>query len=45
LTIRDKQRVLAKHIGMMLVEGFPMMVYASVIEPFRAANVLSGAAW
>jgi transcriptional regulator GlxA family with amidase domain len=28
---------------MMLIEGFPMMAYASVIEPFRAANVLSGA--
>lgn len=30
------------HIGMLLIEGFPMMAYASVMEPFRAANVLGG---
>jgi AraC family carnitine catabolism transcriptional activator len=28
-------------LGILLVEGFALMAYASIIEPFRAANVLS----
>ena len=29
-------------VGFLLVEGFALMSYASIIEPFRAANILSG---
>jgi len=29
-------------IGFLLIDGFAMMSYASVAEPFRAANVLAG---
>ena len=29
-------------LGLLLVDGFAMMSYASVIEPYRAANVLAG---
>jgi transcriptional regulator GlxA family with amidase domain len=29
-------------VGFLLIEGFALMSYASVIEPFRAANRLSG---
>ncbi|ESR24499.1 GlxA family transcriptional regulator [Lutibaculum baratangense] len=32
----------AKRLGFLLVPGFATMSYASAIEPFRAANVLSG---
>lgn len=28
--------------GLLLIEGFALMSYASVMEPFRAANVLAG---
>ncbi|GAA0313204.1 GlxA family transcriptional regulator [Sphingomonas oligophenolica] len=34
----------AVHIGLLLIDGFALMSYASFVEPFRAANVLSGAA-
>jgi len=30
-------------IGLLLVEGFSLMSYASIVEPFRAANDLAGA--
>ncbi len=30
-------------LGLLLVDGFALLSYASFIEPFRAANVLSGA--
>ena len=33
----------ARSIGVLLIDGFAMMSYASVVEPFRAANVLAGA--
>ncbi len=29
-------------LALLLIDGFPLMSYASVIEPFRAANSLSG---
>lgn len=29
-------------LGLLLVDGFALMSYAAVIEPFRAANVLAG---
>lgn len=35
---RNERRTL----GMFLTEGFSLMSYASVIEPFRAANILAG---
>ncbi len=31
-----------QHIGLLLINGFPLMPYAAVIEPMRAANLLSG---
>ncbi|WP_233838910.1 GlxA family transcriptional regulator [Paraburkholderia sp. ZP32-5] len=32
----------ARNIGILLIPGFAMMSYASVIEPLRASNALSG---
>ncbi|HUO23411.1 MAG TPA: GlxA family transcriptional regulator [Caulobacteraceae bacterium] len=29
-------------LGLLMVEGFALMSYASIVEPFRAANVLAG---
>jgi len=29
-------------LGLLLIEGFALMSYASIVEPFRAANVLAG---
>lgn len=29
-------------LGFLLIDGFAMMSYASIVEPFRAANLLSG---
>ena len=29
-------------VAIHLIEGFPLMAYASVVEPLRAANILSG---
>lgn len=29
-------------LGLLLIEGFSLMSYAAIIEPFRAANVLAG---
>jgi transcriptional regulator GlxA family with amidase domain len=34
----DKQR----HIGFLLLPDFPLMSYASAVEPLRAANILAG---
>jgi len=31
-----------RHLGFLLIDGFALMSYAAVIEPFRAANVLAG---
>jgi transcriptional regulator GlxA family with amidase domain len=31
-----------KSLGFLLVNGFALMSYASVVEPFRAANILAG---
>ncbi|WP_324740307.1 GlxA family transcriptional regulator [Tsuneonella sp. CC-YZS046] len=31
-----------RSIALLLVEGFPMLAYASIVEPFRAANILAG---
>jgi transcriptional regulator GlxA family with amidase domain len=36
------ERLPAIKIGFLLIDGFAMMSYASVAEPFRAANVLAG---
>jgi transcriptional regulator GlxA family with amidase domain len=33
-----------RSLGLLLVDGFAMMSYASIIEPFRAANRLAGRA-
>ncbi|WP_375393271.1 GlxA family transcriptional regulator [uncultured Sphingomonas sp.] len=38
--IADETRTL----GLLLIDGFALMSYASVIEPYRAANVLAGRA-
>jgi len=32
----------SQHIGLLLLPGFPLMSYAAVVEPMRAANLLSG---
>jgi len=32
----------ATRIGFLLIDGFALMSYASIMEPFRAANVLAG---
>jgi transcriptional regulator GlxA family with amidase domain len=32
----------ATQIGFLLIDGFALMSYASIMEPFRAANVLAG---
>src|SRR5580692_11409180 len=29
-------------LGLMLIDGFALMSYASIVEPFRAANTLAG---
>jgi transcriptional regulator GlxA family with amidase domain len=39
---RPPKRDRPVRIGYLLVDGFALMSYASVAEPFRAANVLSG---
>ncbi len=31
----------AIHIGLLLLDGFALMSYAAIIEPYRAANILS----
>lgn len=33
-----------KTLGFLLIDGFPLMAYASIIESYRAANALSGQA-
>ena len=33
---------MTQHIGLFLLPSFPLMSYAAVVEPMRAANVLSG---
>ena len=32
----------SRTLGLLLIDGFALMSYASVIEPYRAANVLAG---
>lgn len=39
-----KNIALPFRVGVVLVDGFALMSYASAVEPFRAANFLSGAA-
>ncbi len=39
---RATERPAPTQIGFLLIDGFALMSYASVAEPFRAANVLSG---
>jgi len=36
------QKIRPVRIGLLLVDGFAMMSYATAVEPFRAANVLAG---
>jgi transcriptional regulator GlxA family with amidase domain len=38
----DKTESRTRKLGLLLIDGFALMSYASVIEPFRAANVLAG---
>ena len=40
--IRQKPAVETQQIGFLLLPNFPLMSYASAIEPLRAANVLAG---
>src|SRR6202046_1324567 len=35
-------KVPGRTLGLLLIDGFALMSYASVIEPFRAANTLAG---
>ena len=37
-------QVPVRTLGLLLIDGFALMSYASVIEPFRAANTLAGRA-
>jgi transcriptional regulator GlxA family with amidase domain len=32
----------SQYVGLLLLPGFPLMSYAAVVEPMRAANLLSG---
>lgn len=44
MTVSDNlARARPIHVGLLLIDGFALMSYASFIEPFRAANTLSGA--
>ena len=38
----DKIETTSRLLGLLLIDGFALMSYASVIEPFRAANTLAG---
>ena len=38
----DKADIVTRNLGLLLIDGFALMSYASVIEPFRAANTLAG---
>ena len=40
--IRSSARSSPTRIGFLLIDGFALMSYASIVEAFRAANVLSG---
>lgn len=45
MTESDNQSLFAgRTLGLLLIEDFALMSYASVIEPYRAANVLAGEA-
>lgn len=39
-----RNRSETRRLGLLLVDGFALMSYASVIEPYRAANTLAGRA-
>jgi transcriptional regulator GlxA family with amidase domain len=43
MTMSDnsKKEAVPRHLAMLLVDGFALMSYASIIEPFRAANMLA----
>lgn len=38
----ERSNVSIRSLGLLLVDGFSLMSYASVIEPYRAANTLAG---
>ena len=40
----SRDRGATEIIGLLLLDGFALMSYASVVEPYRAANVLAGRA-
>lgn len=40
----DENAIPPRSLGLLLVDGFALMSYASVIEPYRAANMLAGRA-
>jgi transcriptional regulator GlxA family with amidase domain len=42
LPINDKRNPSGIRIGFLLIDGFALMSYVSIVEAFRAANVLSG---
>lgn len=42
MVIKTHHSVHAKSIGLLMIPGFPMLSYASLIEGLRAANILSG---
>lgn len=42
MVLRAAAHLPPTQIGFLLIDGFAMMSYASVAEPFRAANVLAG---
>lgn len=44
MSLRDisEENSETRHIGLLLVDGFALMSYASVVEAYRAANVLAG---
>jgi transcriptional regulator GlxA family with amidase domain len=37
----QKRHKPARHLGLLLIDGFALMSYASIVEPFRAANDLA----
>jgi transcriptional regulator GlxA family with amidase domain len=39
---RPEPQAPARTLGLLLIDGFALMSYASVVEPFRAANSLAG---
>lgn len=44
MDISNNQDSKPRRVGLLLIDGFAMMSYASTVEPMRAANLLSGRA-